>query len=601
MLDQPITINQLVAQAINNYRHKADWLNHKVDGQWQPISAHELAERVRNVALGLYDLGLRPGDRLAILSENRPEWNLADLGALALGAVDAPIYATQAPSQVEYILRDSGARLLFISTQAQLDRVRPAIDHSPDLERIVTFDLVSNDDENVLLFSEIEARGARLANQQPGLYDQLWQAVRPTDLATLIYTSGTTGEPKGVMLTHWNIASNVLTVSSVLNYADQDITLSFLPFSHVFERTAFYGYLHQGVQVYYAESLDQVPQHLKDVRPTAVVSVPRVFEKIYERIRALARQASPLKRWLVEWSINVGRHYARRKAAKLVPPLLAMQYKIAYKLVLSQWRPRIGLDRLRCVICGGAPLAPDLAYIFSSAGIEILQGYGLSETSPGATLNPPDANKIGTAGKPLPGVEIKFADDGEILLRGPNVMQGYYHREDDNRQVFTEDGWLKTGDVGHLDEDGYLVITDRKKDLIKTSGGKYVAPQLIEGRLKLNPYVAEAVVIGNGRKFPSALIVPNLELIAKFAQEQQIAYQQARELLEHPRVVGLFHHIIEESTADLSRHEKIKKFVLLPEPFSVGGGELTPTMKVRRRVVEQRYEQVIETLYKEDA
>lgn len=601
MLDQPITINQLVAQAINRYDHKADWLNRKVGDQWQPISAHELAERVRNVALGLYDLGLRPGDRLAILSENRLEWNLADLGSLALGAVDVPIYATQAPSQVEYILRDSGARLLFISTQAQLDRVRPAIDRSPDLERIVTFDLVSNGDENVLPFSEIEARGARLANEQPGLYDQLWQAVKPTDLATLIYTSGTTGEPKGVMLTHWNIASNVLAVASVLNYADQDITLSFLPFSHVFERTAFYGYLHQGVQVYYAESLDQVPQHLKDVRPTAVVSVPRVFEKIYERIRALARQASPLKRWLVEWSINVGRHYARRQAAKSVPALLAMQYKIAYKLVLSQWRPRIGLDRLRCVICGGAPLAPDLAYIFSSAGIEILQGYGLSETSPGATLNPPGANKIGTAGKPLPGVEIKIADDGEILVRGSNVMQGYYHREDDNRQVFTEDGWLKTGDVGHLDEDGYLVITDRKKDLIKTSGGKYVAPQLIEGRLKLNPYVAEAVVIGNGRKFPSAIIVPNLELIAQFAQEQQIAYQQARELLEHPRVVGLFHHIIEESTADLSRHEKIKKFVLLPEPFSVGGGELTPTMKVRRRVVEQRYEHVIETLYKEDA
>lgn len=598
MSDQPITINQLVRQALDRYHHKTDWLNYKVDGRWQPISAGQLAEGVRNVALGLYDLGLRPGDRLAILSENRPEWNLADLGTLALGAVDVPIYTTQAPGQVEYILRDSGARLLFISTREQLDRIRSAIDHCPELERIVTFDPVA-EGEPVLSFSELQVQGARVAERQPGLYDQLWSAVRPTDLATLIYTSGTTGEPKGVMLTHWNIASNVLAVASVLSYAHQDITLSFLPFSHALERAAFYGYLNQGVQIYYAETLDQVPHNLKEVRPTVICTVPRVFEKIYERICALAQQAWPPKRWLVEWSINVGRHYAQRQATDSVSPLLAMKYAVAYQLVLSRWRSQIGLDRLRCAICGGAALSPDLAYIFRSAGIDILQGYGLTEASPGVTLNSPGANKIGTVGRPLPGVAIKIAEDGEILVRGPNVMAGYYRREADNREVFTEDGWLKTGDMGYLDDDGYLVMTDRKKDLIKTSAGKYVAPQPIEKRLTLNPYVAEAVVIGNERKFPSALIVPNLELIVQFAHQQQIAYHQPRDLLEHPRVRGLFHQIIEEATADLSRHEKIKKFALLAEPFSVSGGELTPTMKVRRRVVEQRYRQVIEELYRE--
>ncbi|MBI3951968.1 MAG: long-chain fatty acid--CoA ligase [Acidobacteria bacterium] len=602
MLNQPITVNQIVADAISRYSHKADWLNRKVDGQWQPISAAELAGRIREVVLGLFDLGIRPGERVAILSENRLEWNLVDLGALALGAVDVPIYATQSPSQVEYILRDSGARLLFISTEEQLNRVRQAIDRAPALERVIAFDQISNGWEEVLPYSEIEARGARVASDQPLLYDQLWPAVKPTDLATLIYTSGTTGEPKGVMLTHWNIASNVLAVAGVLNYALDDIALSFLPFSHVFERTAFYTYLHKGVQVYYAESVERVPENLKAVRPTVGVGVPRVFEKIYERIRMLTQEAPPLRRRLVTWAIDVSKRYAERQVKhQAIDPFLQLQYDVAYQLVLSQWRPRLGLDRLRCFISGGAALSPELAYIFLGAGIQIFQGYGLTETSPGVTLNSPAANKIGTVGKVMPGIEVKCADDGEILVRGPNVMLGYYNRPEETRQVLSEDGWFKTGDVGHLEEGGYLVITDRKKDLIKTSGGKYVAPQAIEGRIKLSPFVAEAVVVGNDRKFPAALIVPNLEAVTAYARQHQIPYQQPCELLRDERIVDLFYQVVEELMGDLSRYEKIKKIALLCEPFSVSGGELTPTMKVRRRQVEQRYAHLIEKLYSENS
>jgi long-chain acyl-CoA synthetase len=601
MLDQPITINQIIDRAVNRYAYKSDWLNHKVDGWWQPISAAELARRVRDVGLGLYDVGIRPGDRLALLSENCLEWNLADLGALALGAVDVPIYSTQAQAQVEYILCDSGAKLLFISTQEQLDRISHAIDQAPALERIIAFGQINNGRENIVSLSDIEARGARLANQQPGLYDQLRHSVKPSDLATIIYTSGTTGEPKGVMLTHWNIASNILAVASVLDYSLHDIALSLLPFSHVFERTAYYTYLHQGVQVYYAESLESVPQNLLEVRPTVVVGVPRVFEKIYERIRMTMQSASPPWRGLVRWAINVGQRHAKCAAERQpIHPWLALQYEAAYQFVLCHWRRRIGLDRLRCFISGGAPLSPDLAYIFSSAGIEILQGYGLTETSPGLSLNPPQANKIGTVGKAMPGVEIKIAPDGEILVRGPNIMIGYYRRQEETRQAFTEDGWLKTGDVGYLDEEGYLVITDRKKDLIKTSGGKYIAPQAIEGRIKLSPFVAEAVVVGNQRKFPSALIVPNLAAVTTYAQREQIPCTGTIELLHHPRIVSLFEQEIDGLTADLSRHEKIKRIALLHQPFSIASGELTPTMKVRRRLVEQHYEQLIEKLYSDD-
>lgn len=593
MVAQPITINQLITQAIERYRHKTDWLNYKQEGRWHAVSADQLAEQVRAVALGLYARGIRPGERVAILSENRLEWNLADMGALMMGAVVVPIYATQAPAQVEYILRDSEARLLFISTPAQRERISDVLARLPALSHLVTFDAINQLEP----LSKLQADGIALAAAQPDLYDQLWQAVKPADLATLIYTSGTTGEPKGVMLTHWNIASNVLAVADVLNYADNDITLSFLPFSHIFERAAFYGYLHQGVQIYYAESLEAVPRNLLEVRPTVLVTVPRVFEKIYEQIAALAQQASPLKKRLFSWAVAIGKQYAKRHARGAVGPLLRWQYKLAYRLVLSRWRPRLGMDRLRCVISGGAPLSPDLAYIFRAAGVEILQGYGLSETSPGVTLNRPDANRIGTSGQPLGGVEVRIAEDGEVLVRGPNVMQGYYRRDEDNRQAFTEDGWFRTGDIGQIDEDGYLTITDRKKDLIKTSGGKYVAPQPIEGRLKLNPYVAEAVVIGNARKFPSALIVPNMELLQQLAQQQQISYHQPQELLAHPEVAKLFEQIIQDSNQTLSRHEQIKRFVLLHEPFSVQNGQLTPTMKVRRQVVEQQYREVIEKLY----
>ncbi len=597
----PATINEILEDAFVRFASKPDLLNYKAGGVWHSVSTEEFRRRVQHLALGLHRLGLRYGDRAALFSENRIEWNIADLAVLTLGAVLVPIYATQAVSQVEYILSDANVRLLFVSTATQWQRVKDVC-RNPHLGHIVTFDEFETGDPRQVSIAKLIEMGRDLDIGDPNQFEQIRFVPEADDLATLIYTSGTTGTPKGVMLTHGNLASNLISLSQTLGGEAGEITLSFLPFSHIFERVSFYLYLHHGNTIYYAEGLDRIGQNLLEVKPTVVVAVPRLFEKMYESIQQAAMRRSAWQRAIFHWSIAKGKEFARRKVKReTVPLMLHLQYALARKLVFSKWRSRLGLDRLRAFISGGAPLSPEIVYLFSAAGLEIFQGYGLTETSPGIATNSPNANKPGTVGRPIPGVEVRIDEDGEILVRGPNVMKGYLNRPDENQATFTRDGFLRTGDVGFFDEEGYLVVTDRKKDLLKTSWGKYIAPQPIESRLRESPYVAEAVLFADQKKFPSALLVPDFSALRLWAKERMLDVPEESALLDHPAVRALYQAEIERCNQGLGAYEAIKNFALVGSGFSIDGGELTPSMKVRRRVVEEKYRALIDGLYLEES
>ncbi len=600
MSTTPTTINEVFAQTIDRYRHKRDFLNYKQREGWVHVSARQLSDEVRAYALGFFALGLRRGDHVALLAENRIEWTLADLALLALGAVSVPLHATQAVGQIEFILRDSGARWLLVSTRDQYERIRESLRRNETIERVVTFDPLDAEDHRVLPFSRIKEEGDAFFRSRPHLYDEMRRAARPEDIATLLYTSGTTGEPKGVVLTHANITTNVMASLEVLVGEGEEIVLSVLPLSHSFERQAFYCHMARGSSIYYAEALEKVGDNLRDVRPTMLVGVPRMFEKMQEKIMAGVQAQPERRRRLLQWALAVARRWAELKSRRQpIDPLLELQYDAASHFLLSKIKAEAGLDRLRWMISGGAALSSETALFFLGLGIEILQGYGLTETSPVVSVNPPSANKIGTVGKPIPGVEVKIAEDGEILVRGPNVMKGYYNRPEETGASFTHDGWFKTGDVGYLDADGYLVITDRKKDLIKTSGGKYVSPQMLEGLLVSSPLISQAVVVGNERKFPAALVVPAMDLLRRRAAEQGIVVNHDEDLVAHPQVIALVQQEVDRLMEDVSSYERIKKVALLSAPLTIEGGELTPTLKTRRRVIETKYRDVIDALYRE--
>jgi long-chain acyl-CoA synthetase len=601
MDQQPTTLNELFNQAVDRYR-ESEFLRFKSGDQWRSLTFGEVARRVRELALGLHSLGLGPGDRVAIWSENRPEWNLADLASLAISAVDVPIYATQARSQVEYILADSAARAIFVS-RAFLDDVLAMKCQLPELEFVISFDPTEEQaPPSLVAIEELVDKGRALFGERPSLYDSLWQAATPDDLATILYTSGSTGDPKGVMLTHKNLTANALNSARWLDLGNRhELAMTYLPFTHIFERAVWYLYAHTGITVAYAESIDAVARNLLELRPTAMTSVPRMFEKIYARIIERGLAAGFPRRQIFLWSLDVGRQWAERKdRGQPIGPLLAIQHKIADALVFKKWREAVG-GNIRIFISGGAPLAPEIAYLFMAAGLQILQGYGLTETSPSVSCNTETRNRIGTVGPVMDGVEVRIAEDGEILVKGDTVMKGYYNRPAENQEAFTSDGWFRTGDIGHLDVDGFLVITDRKKDLIKTSGGKYIAPQRVESLIKSSRFVSQVVVVGNARKFASALIVPNMELLRSYAHMKDIHFKDPAELLTSPRIVDLFERQIDKYTSDLARFEKVKKFALLEEELTTESGELTPTLKPRRSVIEKKYAAVIDRLYEERA
>ena len=592
----PATIIEVMLRALT-LKARPDALNYKRGGEWRPISSEELLRRVRHVALGLHALGLSRGERAGILSESSPEWVVVDLGCQFAGIVNVPLYPTLAPQQVCYITEDSGARLLFVQDAAAYERVREVLASCAALSTVVLLSGEPGAFDGVLTLAEIEESGARLEAEQPHLIEELSGAVSSEDLATIIYTSGTTGEPKGVMLTHSNVVSNLVGTSERLAFAPEDVALSVLPLSHVFERGAMYMYLHHGAKVYFAEAIERVGANMREVHPTLLIAVPRLFEKIYERIKDKAAEGGRVKTALLMWAVGVGKRWAYATVwQKPVSPLLKLQQTVASRLVFSKWREATG-GRIRLFCSGGAALPEELGLIFYSAGLNIVQGYGLTETSPVICVNGPVDNRIGTVGRPIRHVEVRLASDGEIEARGPNIMRGYYNKPEATREVFTDDGWFKTGDIGTLDAEGYLRITDRKKELFKTSGGKYVAPQPVEQLIKQSRFVSQVVLVGNGRKFPAALIVPDWEALRSYAQHKGLDCQTPADFCRHPRIIDLLQRQVDSLTADLSRFERVKRVALLEKELTIDGGELTPTLKVKRRVIDEKYKDVIDRIY----
>ena len=591
--NEPTTLVEIYEAVVRNHP-KTNNLNYKRDGAWQPLSAADMLGRARRIALGLYSLGVRKGDRVALLSESCVEWVLADQGCILMGAITVPIYPTLSAEQVKYILNDCAARAIFVSTSEKLAEIEATLKDCPAIEKVILFD--SDGSTGLMTLEALEARGRSLEAGNPQLIDELARAAKPEDLATIIYTSGTTGEPKGVMLTHSNMVSNLIDSSNHLEFGENDSALSVLPLSHVFERQAMNMYLHHGMSAYFG-SLDTLGEHLREVRPTVLVGVPRIYEKILARVQDRAAAKGKLNAALVNWSIAVGQRWARLKADhKRIPIGLAMKHRLADLLIFEKLRKAMG-GRIRVLVSGSAPISDDVALAFLGAGLPILQGYGLTEASPVITAAQITDNRIGTSGKPIRHVEVRIAPDGEIETRGPQVMRGYWNKPEETCAMFTEDGWMRTGDIGHLDADGYLTITDRKKELLKTSGGKYIAPQPIEQLIKGSRFVNQVVVIGDGRKFPAALIVPDWDLLESYAKLKGLTLHTHADFCRHLRIIDLFERQIAARTQRLAQFEKIKRIALLDQELTAEGGELTPTLKVKRRVIDEKYREVIDRIY----
>ena len=593
---QPGTLTRLFFDAVQKY-DRPDALQYKENGVYKPISHRELADRVRRVALGLQELGLQPGDRVAILSENRPEWAIADYACLASALTDVPLYPNLPAEQLPYLINDSGSTVIFTSTAVQSAKIAEIRAKCPSLKHVIGFSATKQPGEDMTL-ADLEAKGKGVDTpDRQAKYQERAASVKPDDIATLIYTSGTTGDPKGVMLTHDNLYSNVMAAAATVPFAGRDTCLSFLPLSHVFERMAgHYLMMHTGTSIAYAESMDTVAFNMTEVKPSLVLSVPRLYEKIYARVLDNALSGSAIKKNIFFWARGVADKWADEKLAGREPKgMLAVQYKIAQKLVFSKLQARTG-GQLRYFVSGGAPLASEINKFFYAAGLVVLEGYGLTETSPVVAVNSPSKFRIGTVGPAVPGSELRIAEDGEILVKGPMVMKGYYKKPEATAEVIDKDGWFHTGDIGTI-EDGFLRITDRKKDIIVTAGGKNIAPQPIENAVKTNKYISQAVMIGDKRKFPIMLVVPNWDNLEKWAQRNNIVWPDRRSLLAMPTIQKKMDKEVAEQLHGFAHYEVPKKIGLLEHDFSIERGELTPKLSVKRKVVDKSYKDVIDALY----
>lgn len=561
--------------------------------QWSPISSAQLYGRVRALTDVLHSWGIAKGDRVALLAENRWEWPVTDFAALAMGAVDVPLYPTLTSDQVGYMLRDSGAKAIFVSTAEQYRKICEAGD-LPDLKYVVVMDPGKHDGAES--FSEL-MKTAHSKQERDASFDAMLKAVQPEDLATIIYTSGTTGEPKGAMLTHGNFASNLNYSTGPLGLGENDTSISFLPLSHVTARHLDYALLCHGTRLAYCAKFDQLPEAMKIVQPTIFVAVPRVYEKIRQAVEAKSA-ASPLKHKIFNWAFSVGKSHRSEVLAGKRPG--GLSWMLANKLVFSKIAEAFG-GHTRTFIAGGAPLGVDTAGWFADAGIAILEGYGLTETSPVIALNYPQANKIGTVGRPLQNLQCRFAEDGELEVKGPSVFGGYWKKDDQTREAFTPDGWFRTGDIGHQDEQGFLSITDRKKELLKTSGGKLIAPQPIENKLKANTLVGNAAMVGDKHKFACVLISPNVAALKTWANGQGLSGEDPASLVRHPKVVQAYEEIVGRVNQSLAHFESIKRVCVVPEEWSVETEELTPSLKLKRRVIEKKYAKEIAEFYADEA
>lgn len=564
------------------------------EARWEPVSSQEFLRRVAGLSSALVELGVKPGDRVGLFSANRPEWHTADFAINGAGAITVPIYFHESPDRMTYILKHCGAKVVFVAGQTQLERLLSVRSNLPELENIVVADAGEGVPVECLRYETlVAASGATNISE----YRLRASQVLPGQLASIIYTSGTTGEPKGVMLTHTNFCSNVTDVGHDFRLnPPEDLALSFLPLSHVYGRTLDYIYIFQGCPIAYVPSIDDVAQALLEVHPTVVAAVPRFFEKIYARLVEQGSKNTGLKRRIFDWAMKIANQSVRWKASGgHASPWVKLQWLLANQLVYKKVRVGMG-GRLRLISSGGAPLSKELAEFFWTLDVPIYQGYGLTETSPIVSSNYP-VNRVGSSGKPIANVQVRAAEDGEIQVKGPCIMQGYYKNPEATREVLTPDGWFSTGDIGYVDQDGYLYITDRKKDLIKTAGGKFVAPQPIENALKTSPYILNAMVVGDKRKFIAALIVPNPITVAARLADEGLKFSSHSELAAHPGTHGLIEDEIKRLTAHLAQYETIKRFALLPEDFTFDAGTLTFTLKLKRRVVEEKFHNVIESLY----
>jgi long-chain acyl-CoA synthetase len=594
MTSEVRTLNDIFLSAVAS--GKPDLLISRVGGAWRPITASDFGFAVRALSLGLNSLGIQPGDRVAILSENRPEWAMADYAILCAGAWSVPIYPTLPAGQIAGLLKDCSARAIFVSTAEQLAKIQAIKGQCPALEYVIAIEDTSLAQAGYLTFHQVVDKGRPTQEMSPGVFEQRAARVKPDDVATIIYTSGTTGEPKGAMLTHANFVSNVVACCSVVPITGDATAISFLPLSHVFERMLDYAYLYRHASIAYAESIDKLKDNLLEVNPHCFGAVPRVYEKVHARIRERVDKGSRVKRRLFAWALRVGRErLAFEERREPVPWGLARRALLADRLVFSKIRRALG-SRFRFAVSGSAPLSRDIAEFFLGAGVTIYEGYGLTETSPVIAVNGPAAWRLGTVGRPIPGVEVRIAEDGEILTRGPHIMKGYFQKPEATAEAIDSDAWFHTGDIGQLDKDGYLSITDRKKDLIVLSGGKKAAPQPIENELKRSRFIEMPIVIGDRQKFLAVLIVPNFVRLKEWANAENLQVDWAAIDADHD-IRGLFQREIDAYNADRPHHEQIRAFALLPQDLTIEDGSITPTLKVKRRILENRYQALIEGMY----
>jgi long-chain acyl-CoA synthetase len=590
------TLNDIYAETCEVQRDAA--MMYKKGDRWISVSVPEFRDTVRWFSTGLRILGVKPGDRVAILSENRPEWTMADFAILCGAAVTVPVYPTLLEWQIEYILNDSGSVAVICSTEEQLKKVLQVKGHCPMIHNVIVCDPPTPLPEGVLTFQQVADSGRKDEEiSGRGRFDELRKSRKPSDLATLVYTSGTTGNPKGAMLSHGNIASNVVATCSVMPIQRGDICMSILPLSHILERMGDFSYLHMGCTVAYAENVNKVGENLQEIHPTIFAAVPRLFEKMRARIMDNVATQPASKQKIFKWALGIAaERLDYRVTRKPMPFGLKIRSAIADKLVFRKILDRLG-GRVRYVLSGGAPLSAELASFFIGAGLEILEGYGLTETSPVISLNRPDKRRIGTVGPLVPGVQVKIADDGEILSRGPHIMQGYWNNPDATAQAIDPEGWFHTGDIGELDRDGFLKITDRKKDIIINAYGKNIAPQPLEGLLKSSPYIGTPVLIGDRRKFLTAIIIPNFEKLERDAAALGIQWSSRQELVSNDKIKALYQGEIDRFNKNLDRQEKVRRFTLLASDFTIENDEITPSLKVKRKVIDKKYKDVIDGMY----
>jgi long-chain acyl-CoA synthetase len=572
----------------------SDALAEKINGTWKIFSSQEVLSKAEEVAAGLFRLGVRPGDKVSIISMNRPEWNFLDLGIQMLGAASVPIYPTAPTDDYKFILNHAEVKMAFCGTKAIYDKVKLASSDAKYLKEIYTFDKVPG----AVFWQEILKHQGETKNPEIA---RLREQVQGDDLASIIYTSGTTGTPKGVLLSHNNILSNVLAIHEVIPTHSLKKALSFLPLCHVFERTVNYFYQFSGIAIYYAESIETISENLKEVRPDVFVSVPRLLEKIYTKITAKGSELTGVKRMLFDWSLDLGLKYEADKPRSL---LTNLQIGIARKLIFSKWQEALG-GNVQLIVSGGSALQPRLARIFGAAGLKIIEGYGLTESSPVITCNRPDDFRIGTVGIALPGVQIRIAHEegypsgeGEILAQGPNIMQSYFKNPEATAEILDRDRWLHTGDIGKMVEGRFLKITDRKKEIFKTSGGKYVAPLAIEGKFKESPYIDNLMVAGENQKFPCAIILPDVQALKDWAKQKGIGQLDIKSLVGNDQVINLISDEIQRLNQTFGQWEQVKKFKLVADEWTTETGELTPKLSLKRRVLSAKYKQIIDGLYK---